>query len=132
MPIKIENHFYPNLRTVVLMSTYPLDHLVQKQHLFLYFLFYSGLSLVMFSLFFLIFHYFFDVMIWMRVTSPFQWVDYIAGGRHDWLPWISWLKSTCSNHFQPPQWSSRTVTYESHAFRPFCQKIMKKYRNHQI
>ena len=28
MPIKIENHFYPNLRTVVLMSTYPFDQSV--------------------------------------------------------------------------------------------------------
>ena len=52
MPIKIENHFYPNLHTVVLMPSYPFDHMVQKQHLFLYFLFYSGLSLVIFYGFF--------------------------------------------------------------------------------
>jgi len=52
-------------------------------------------------------------------------VAYIAGVRHDWLLGISWLKSTCPNHFQPPQWSSRFITGESYAFRPFLQKIMK-------
>ena len=74
---------------------------------------------------FLIFHSFFVCMTRMHVTCPFQWVGYIAGGRHDWLPWISWLKSSCSNHFQPPQWSSCIVTDESYAFRPFRQKIMR-------
>ena len=79
----------------------------------------------LFFMVFSIFHSFFGCMTWMHVTCPFQWVGYISGGRHDWLPWISWLKSSCSNHFQPPQWSSCIVTDESYAFRPFRQKIMR-------
>ena len=33
---------------------------------------------------------------------------------------------TCTNHFQPPQWTSLTVTGELYAFRPFHQKNNKK------
>ena len=124
MTIKIENHFYQNLHTVVSISTYFLTIWFNSS-------IYFSSSHFTFSCIFLIFHPFFDVIVWMQVRCPFQWVNYIAGVRHDWFPWISWLKSTCPNHFQPPQWSSSIMTCESYAFRPFHKKNNKKYQNHR-
>ena len=66
------------------MSTYLFDHLVLSSIFFSIFYFTRDFL----SYFFI---HFFGDMIWMHVTCPFQWVDYITGVRHDWLPWISWL-----------------------------------------
>ena len=120
MPIKIDDHFTPTyIRT---SSFWP-----------------SGLKLASFSLFFIgvfscsfyIFHSFFGVMVWMHVTCPFQWVNYqwvryIAGVRHDWLPWISWLI-----HLHEPFWThamnfTGVDNMQSDHNRFFCQKMKKK------
>ena len=127
MPIKIENRFLPQLTYKRLhdnISFWPSGSRVVSFFSILYFI--RDFLLYCFN-----FSIFFRVLVWMHLRCPFQWVNYIAGVRHDWLPWISWLKSTCPNHFQPPQWSSRIVTGASYAFKPFYKKIMKKYRNHQ-
>ena len=105
MPIKIENRFYPNLYTVVLMPSYPFDHMVQKQHLFLYFLFYSGLSLVMFSWFFFNFSLFFRCYDLNACDFPVPMSE-LHCGRPSWLAPLNFM-------------------VEIHLFKPFPTSTMK-------
>jgi len=85
-------------------------------------------SLGTFSCNFYIFHYFLSD--WMHVTCPFQWVDYIAGVRHDWLPWISWLM-----HLLEPFWTPTMNFTHPGEWITYIQTVIvffvQQYRNYQ-
>ena len=105
MPIKIENHFYPNLHTVVLMPSYPFDHMVQKQHPFLYFFILFGtFSGYVFMIFFN-FSLFFRCYDLNTCDFPVPMSE-LHCGRPSWLAPLNFM-------------------VEIHLFKPFSTSTMK-------
>jgi len=127
MPITIENHFYPNLRTVVFMSTYPFDHLVQKHHLFLYFLFYSGLSLVIFLwfLFFFNFSFFLNDLNACDLPVP---MSGLHCGRPSWLAPLNFMVEIQL----PEPFSTSTMKFTHRNWWIICIQTVSSKNNEKI
>ena len=121
----------PDLHTVVLMLTYPFDHQVQKQHLFLYFLFHSGLSLVIFFMVFWTFHSFFRCYDLNACDLPVS-MSGLHCGRPSWLAPLNFMVEI--HRFEPFLTSTMKFTHRNWwitCIQTVLSKNNKKYRNRQ-
>ena len=119
MPIRLKTIFNPNLHKNVVMWTWPSG---SKQYLFLFVLF-SRDSLLIF-IFFIIFCC--DGLNAWDLPVPTTLRGFVMVSSLEFHGW-----STCTNNFQPPQWTSLVETGDSNDSDRETNKIMKKYRNYQ-
>ena len=115
MPIRLKTIFNPNLHKNVVMWTWPSG---SKQYLFLFVLF-SRDSLLVF-IFFIIFC--FDGLNAWDLPFPTTFRGFVMVSSLEFHGW-----STCTNNFQPPQWTSLVETADSHDSDREARKIMKKW-----